>query len=296
MGNTLYSNFDNEYHFLKIQSVEISMQPLSQQLKRRGLGLMLSLCALLMASQVNANGDIGDHVNDLQGHLGQYSEEVNWLLGKYGAVVDTYEQKGQKAVDSNAMVDYWEEVDFHSAIETNYVPVYANIWQGIFGVKQAIDTGAPVAKVREEQAKLNQALWQALGAVKLAAQYQQKGLLAKVQTTESGPTSAPETLDDINSRLDRVVAKFAERLPEAATSIVHDTYLHRFEGVEGALIEQDAALVEDLEKDFNVTLPLALSGKSSVDDVRKVVEAMQAKLNKAKSLLLEAEKNRKGVF
>ena len=85
-------------------------------------------------------------------------------------------------------------------------------------------------------------------------------------------------------------------MPEAATSIVHDTYLHRFEGVEGALIEQDAALVEDLEKDFNVTLPKALEGKSSVDDVRKVVESMQVKLDKAKSLLEEAEKKRKDVF
>lgn len=265
-------------------------------LVRKHRGFAFGLFAMLAAGQVSANGAIGDHVNDLKGHLVQYSEEVNWLVSKYDEVVDTYEKQGKKAANSNVMVEYWEEVDFHSAIETNYVPVYANIWQGIFGVKQAIDAGEPVAKVREEQAKLNQALWQALGAVKLASQYQEKGLLAKVQTTEAEPTSMPETLEDIKHRLDRVVAKYAEQLPEAATSIVHDTYLHRFEGVEGALIEQDAALVEDLEKDFNVTLPQALDGKSSVDDVRKVVESMQVKLDKAKSLLEEAEKKRKDVF
>ncbi|WP_160153009.1 hypothetical protein [Microbulbifer sp. ALW1] len=264
--------------------------------KRRGLGLAIGFVTLLAAGQVFANGAIGDHVNELKAHIGSYTEEVSWLVGKYGEVVDSYEKKGQKATDTNVMVEYWEEVDFHSAIETNYVPVYANIWQGIFGVKQAIEAGAPIAKVREEQAKLNQALWQGLGAVKLASQFQEKGLLAKVQTTETEPTTMPETLDDIKHRLDRVVAKYAEKLPEAATNIVHDTYLHRFEGVEGALIEQDAALVEDLEKDFNVTLPQALDGKTSVDDVRKVVEAMQAKLDKAKSLLLEAEKKRKDVF
>ncbi|QHQ40840.1 hypothetical protein GTQ55_11560 [Microbulbifer hydrolyticus] len=260
------------------------------------MGLVFGLIALLAAGQASANGAIGDHVNDLKGHLGQYSEEVNWLIGKYDGVVDTYEAKGKKATDTQQLVEFWEEVDFHSAIETNYVPVYANIWQGIYGIKQAIEAGKPVAEVRAEQDKLNSAFWQALGAVKLASQYQEKGLLAKVQTTEAEPTTMPETLDDIKHRLDRVVAKYAEKLPEAATSIVHDTYLHRFEGVEGALIEQDAALVEDLEKDFNVTLPQALDGKTSVDDVRKVVESMQVKLDKAKSLLVEAEKKRKDVF
>ncbi|WP_439133448.1 hypothetical protein [Pseudomaricurvus sp.] len=264
--------------------------------KHRRAGLIAGLCTLLMAGQAAANGAIGDHVNHLQDHLGQYTEEVNWLVGKYDGVVDTYEEKGQKAAHSDSMIEFWEEVDFHSAIETNYVPVYASIWQGIYGVKQAIDGGASIEKVRAEQAKLDQALWQALGAVKLAAQYQQKGLLNKIQTTEVEPTTAPETLEDIKHRLDRVVAKYAEKLPDAATTIVHDTYLQRFEGVEGALIEQDAHLVEDLEKDFNVTLPQALSGDASVDDVRQVVSAMQAKLDKAKALLLEAEKDRKDVF
>jgi len=28
-----------------------------------------------------------------------------------------------------------EEVKFHAAIEVNYVPAYAAIWQGIYGVK-----------------------------------------------------------------------------------------------------------------------------------------------------------------
>ncbi|WP_226664954.1 hypothetical protein [Microbulbifer aggregans] len=272
------------------------MQSISQVRKHRGLGLAFGLFALLAAGQVSANGAIGDHVNDLKGHLGQYSEEVDWLIAKYDGVVDTYEKQGKSKTNTNELVEFWEEVDFHSAIETNYVPVYANIWQGIFGVKQAIEAGKPVAEVRAEQEKLNSAFWQALGAVKLASQYQEKGLLSKVQTTEAEPTTMPETLDDIKHRLDRVVAKFAEKLPEAATTIVHDTYLHRFEGVEGALIEQDAALVEDLEKDFNVTLPQALNEKSSVDDVRTVVEAMQGKIDRAKSLLVEAEKKRKDVF
>ncbi|MBU3021694.1 hypothetical protein [Aestuariibacter sp. A3R04] len=262
--------------------------------KHRNLAVALAISTGLFSGHTLANGVITEQVNNLHAHLDEYNEEVHWLTGKFGAVVDTYEKQGK--ADTNVMIEYWEEVDFHSAIETQYVPVYASIWQGIYGVKQAIDKGAKIDVVRKEQMKLNQALWQGLGAVKLASQYQKKGLIAKVKTTEVEPTTGPEVVEDIKKRLDRVVAKYAEQLSEVATTLVHDTYLQRFEGIEGALIEQNAALVEDLEKDFNVTLPQAISADKGVDTVREVVEAMQVKLDKASQLLAEAEKRRKSVF
>ncbi|BFT32208.1 hypothetical protein D210916BOD24_33840 [Alteromonas sp. D210916BOD_24] len=265
-------------------------------LKKMGAWVAASAMTFSLASTaVLANGAIGDHVNNLHAHIGEYTEEVHWLESKFGSVVDAYEAK-DKSLKTDALIEFWEEVDFHSAIETQYVPIYATIWQGIYGVKVAIDEGKPVAVVRAEQEKLNHALWQALGAVKLASQYQKKGLVAKVTTTEKEPTTGPEVIDDIKTRLDRVVAKSAEQLHEVATTLVHDTYLQRFEGVEGDLIAQDAALVEDLEKDFNVTLPQAIASDKGVDNVRKVVEAMQAKLDRARTLLVEAEKGRKDVF
>lgn len=262
----------------------------------RGLAFLLGLSSSLFAVQVSANGVISEHVNNLHEHLSEYGEEVTWLTEKFAAVVDEYAAKGKGQVDTSVMIDYWEEVDFHSAIETQYVPIYATIWQGIYGVKQAIDKGADISTVREEQSKLNQALWQGLGAVKLASEYQKKGLVAKVKTTEVEPTTAPEIIEDIKKRLDRVVAKYAEQLSEVATTLVHDTYLQRFEGIEGDLIAQNAGLVEDLEKDFNVTLPQAISQDKGVDAVRAVVDAMHDKLDKALVLLEKAEANRKSVF
>lgn len=261
----------------------------------RSLIATFGICGLLVTAPVVANGPIGEHVNHLADNIGKYEEEVNWLIGKIEGIVDTYEKKGAKAANSDAVVEAWEEVDFHAAIETNYVPIYASIWQGLFGVKMAIDNGEPIANARKQQTQLEQSLWQALGAVKLAAQFQQKGLLATVENTV-GPLSHTDALEEIKGRLDRVVAKYAERLPEEATTIVHDTYLTRFEGVEGDLITQDADLVADLEKDFNVTLPLAIKNNKSVDEVRKVVETMQGKLDRAKTLLEAAEKNRSDVF
>ena len=60
--------------------------------------------------------------------------------------------------------------------------------------------------------------------------------------------------------------------------------------MEGVLIAQDADLVEDLEKDFNVTLPQALDRKASVDEVKQVIQTMQAKLDKAKAATIMHEK------
>ncbi len=295
----LYQLTDNKYHLRQVhETVTDGNNDIMKKLanKFRTLGLVLGFSLLALSQPAAASGDIGEHVNHLKGNLDKYTEEVNWLIGKIDNMVETYASKGVKAANTGQVVDHWEAVDFHSAIEVNYVPIYASIWQGLFGVKGAIDAQKPMAEVKQEQAKLEQALWQALGAVKLASQYQERGLLARVKTTEQAPSSPAETLDVVKQRLDRVVAKFAEKLSGEATEIVHETYLNLFEGVEGPLIEQDAKLVQDLEKDFNVTLPKALKADSSVDDVRAVVTAMHQKLDRAKSLLKDADKNRKEVF
>ena len=133
--------------------------------------VLLAVFSATISMKANANGEISEHVNNLSAHLTEYAEEVTWLSDKFSGVVDEYSKKGK--ADSDQLIEFWEEVDFHSAIETQYVPVYATIWQGIYGVKVAIDSGEKAAVVEAELLKLKQALWQGLGAVKLAAQYQQ---------------------------------------------------------------------------------------------------------------------------
>lgn len=249
---------------------------------------------LFFGSAAHAGGDVGEHVNDLQAHLDDYNKEVVWLIKQVDGIVDRYESDGVAAAKPEAVVEHWEAVDFHAAIETNYIQLYSHIWQGLFGVREAIENKLAVSKVRAEQNKLEQTLWQSLGAVKVAAEYQKRGLLPAVEgTTAASPV---ETMDIINRQLGRVVAKYAEKLPDEATKIVQETYLTRFEGVEGMLIEKDADLVEDLEIDFNVRLPKAISNKASLDEVRGVVEKMNVKLDKARNILVEVEKNRKDIF
>ena len=243
-----------------------------------------------------ANGEIGDHVNDLQAHLSQYEEEVNWFIDEVNEIVHTYEMQDSESAVTDVLIDNWESVDFHAAIETNYIQIYASIWQGIYGVKSSIDEASDISLVTQEKINLERSLWQALGAVKLAAKYQQEGVFGGQQTTGSQILSSSETLEEIKASLDRSVAKFAERLPEEATDIVLETYLQLFEGLEGDLITQNADLVEDLEKDFNVTLPQALNSDSTLSEVRSVVESMKGKLDRSKILLGEAENSRREVF
>lgn len=254
---------------------------------------LLALAATAMARNAIAHGEVGEHVNNLKAHLEEYAGEVDWLLEKADGIVQSYAADGAKAAQPGKLIDHWEAVKFHAAIEVTYVPVYATIWQGIYGIKQAIDEGKPVAAVKEQQAIFEKALWQALGAVKLAAQQQDGPQVAHDEHQDAGPTA---TLEQIGHRLDEVLATYAEQKVDDAKSLVHATYLNRFEGVEGVLIEQDAALVEDLEKDFNVTLPKALDERAPVDNIRQIVKTMQSKLDKAKTLLAEAERDRKDVF
>lgn len=259
----------------------------------------LSLTGLLLlatAPAASAGGEVGDHVNHLSDNVENYTSEVNWLIEKVDGIVARYEDGGAKAAMPDKIVDHWEAVDFHAAVETNYIPLYASIWQGLYGVKTSIEKGAPAAAVRSEQEKLEVALWQSLGAVKLASQFQDRGLLEKVALREGGPSNALEALDAVHTRLDRVVAKYAEKLNDEATTIVQDTYLNLFEGVEGELIAQDADLVEDLEIDFNVKLPQAIARDTGVDSVRGVVVDMQQKVAKAKQLLQAAQARKKDVF
>lgn len=268
----------------------------TQHLRRAHLAAVPAFLVLALAGgPAAASGEIGEHVNDLQAHLEHYTDEVRWLIEQVDGIVTRYDSQGVAAANAGAVVDHWEAVDVHGAIETNYVPIYASIWQGLIGVRQTIESGAPLPEVRARQAELEQALWQGLGAVKLAAQYQREGRLDPEAPAGEG-TSPVATLDEIRRRLDRVVAKVAERLPDEATDIVHDTYQNRFEGVEGILIEQDAELVETLEVDFNVTLPRAIRDGGGVASVRAVVEDMQTKLDRAQDLLRQAERSRRSVF
>lgn len=262
---------------------------------RKLLNSFLIVTAILSAN-VMAGGPVGDHVNHLSKNLSTYEKEVNWLLGKLDGMVINYENAGLKPDNTDAIIEHWEAVKFHAAIESNYVLIYASIWQGLFSVKEAMDAKKPIADVKLALNNLSRVLWQGLGAVKMAASFQDKGLLAQVQTREGAPSNAKEALDAIKSQLNKVVAKYAEKLNDTSVKMVAETYLNLFEGVEGELIALDANLVESLEKDFNVVLPNAIKANATVDSVRKIIQSMTSKVDQASALIEASKKTKKAVF
>ena len=142
--------------------------------RKRPFVLGVLVASLFAIQPVFANGPVGEHVNHLTDNLDNYTKEVDWLKSQFDEIVTTYAEKGADAVDTQVLIDDWESVDFHAAIETNYVPVYSMIWQGLYGVKETIEDGASIDDVREQQAFFEQSLWQGLGAVKMAAVFQDK--------------------------------------------------------------------------------------------------------------------------
>jgi len=256
----------------------------------RVIVLTLALYPAIQAPEAFAHGEAGDDVKELQKHLPEYAESVDTFLGVIEEVVASYESAGSDQTDTQKLIDAWEEAKMHAAIEQNHIPLYAGIWQGIYGIKEGIEAGEPVAEVRAVQAELTKTLWQSLGAVKMAAKIQEE---RRASGSPGGKvvTGHAATLRAITAELDRVVGKAAERDFEAAEKIVHETYENLFEGVEDELKALDAALVTDLEKALNVDMPMLLRREAALPEAEEAVEAIKAKLDRARELFAGAGKN-----
>ena len=264
------------------------------RVQRALAGVLSLLAAVALLPAAWGTGEIGEHVKNLKPHLEQYENDVQRFVARIESLVADYAPGDPQSVDPGKLVEWWEDdLMYHAAVETHYTAGYAKIWQAISGLQQAMKQGKPIAEVREQQARLVQRLWEGLGAVKMAAVHQQRG-----GTTTLSAVKAPEqdTVTVIQSKLDQILERYREGQAEQALTMVHDTYLHLFEGIEGELIEQDADLVVTLEKDFNVTLPQALETGGPAERVAAVVNDMKGRLDRAQELLEEARRNRRSVF
>lgn len=97
---------------------------------------------------------------------------------------------------------------------------------------------------------------------------------------ESGNERVQE-VEAIKSDLDEVVEEYEAGESAEAKRIITQTYLNRFEGLEGPLIEERPELVEELEADFNEELPGLIDSNASVSEVESKVESMKTKLDTA---------------
>ncbi len=245
----------------------------------------------------------GEHVQTFEKHLDAYVADVERLSTLLDEIAGQYaaEKDVQPAID--AFIEEWEVKKYHEAVETVSIPLYPPIWAAISVMQQAAKEKASVREFVMSVRGVRDALHEGMGGIRLAAAQRVQGVEATqnraAMQPAAGQSERPDSQDEIKAikaALDSAVEKYAGGDAEAAKSLIGDAYLHRFEGLEGDLIAQDAELVSTLEKEFNVDLPVLINSGKPQQEVVAMVEQMKARLDKAAELLAGVDEKKSSVF
>ena len=255
--------------------------------------------AAFLPATVLATGVAGDHVQAFEQHIDEYEAGVGKLAAELDDVVARYKAGGDTDAAIAEFIQTWEAVKYHGAVETVATPMYSPIWQGINGLRTAINEDAGLEAVRKRKAELLAALHQGLGALKYKARAGESDGKAEGgghhdhAGEHHGDDGVHGTMERIRGHLDRTVSAYADGNSDKATGLIQAAYFQNFEGLEGGLIEADPDLVTRLEEAFNAELPGLIQKGAPVDEVRAKVAAMKERLERAEKLL-EARDDEKG--
>lgn len=256
------------------------------------LPMLLASC-LLGSGVVHAHGAPGEDLETFAEHLDDYQQDVENLNALIDGIVADHAANEDAAAGVDAFVEEWEEVDYHLVVETKATPLYPPIWQAIVGLREAVSNDTSEADIRAAADALQASLWQGLGGVRLAAANPE--LVAGHGERHAGETPH-DTIHHIEDDLDHAVEDYANDEVAEAKELIMQTYLNRFEGLEGALIEQDPKLVTGLEEDFNARLPMLMDEGAPLERVQAKVDEMKKRLERAEQLLMETETAKSEVF
>ena len=252
-----------------------------------------ALCgaALLFAHTVAAHSGGAPTAAEVGEHLDDYEQEIATMSDTVADIVSDYEDGESVGDRVDALVETWETVEFHEAVETHAMALYPPIWIALGGLREAVDESDAGDDVQAWQTRFDNALHEGVGALKLVA--------SQPTPTPTPKQKAPadeSTISIIKQNLEDVAKRYRAGDDEGANALIHQTYMERFEGIEGTLIESDADLVTELEKDFNATLPLLIEKSAAPEKFEAAVEAMNAKLDRAQQILEQAAENKPSVF
>lgn len=268
------------------------------QHKFTAFALITSLVLAPISGVAMAHGEMGDHVDNPAAHMSDYEQEITDMVNTSQTIVAEYEQGEAAADDMDALVGTWETLEFHEAVETHAMKLYPPIWVALGNLRQALDKDSASAEVHQAQQQLAAALHEGLGALKFIVAENEKQA-DEATANHADESAAPDdrpTVTIIQDNLRQALDQYRDGEAEAARKLIYDTYMQRFEGIEGDLIEQDADLVTGLEADFNATLPELMKKGAPADKVEAQVEAMNADLDRAQTLLDKAEQQQGEVF
>ncbi len=243
-----------------------------------------------------AHGEIDEELlAEFGRHLDDYSAEIDALTAELVPIVDGHAARQAVKPRVEALIEHWEEVSVHAAIERKATIMYPGVWQALIALQQAVDGDRPTSDVAAAAKRVEKALWQGFGALKLAAS-QPGGDAHTAVVTAGAAESGPETVERIIADLEQAVAAYEANELARAESLIHQTYMSRFEGLEGDLIERDPELVSSLERDFNATLPLLMQRGAGSEEVQAALQSMTEQLQAASAILESVEQSRSRVF
>src|SRR5699024_1672421 len=141
-----------------------------------------------------------------------------------------------QAEDLEALIQQWESVEFHEAVESRATPLYPPIWGALGAFSSAVKDGAPAATIEARGDAVAAALWQGYGALKLLATRGESdhGHEQEHEHEQAG-ASGTAVIDTINDNLDQVLALYKKDEKKTAQKLIFDTYMNHFEGIEGDL-------------------------------------------------------------
>ncbi len=244
--------------------------------------------AALLPATALANGDIGEHVKTYWQHMDEYAKGVERMDKALDGLVQEAKNGKFDDADVEGLIAVWEDVDVHGAIEVVAMPLYGPIWEGIFALREAAEQKAPADAVAAAARQTSIAVHEGWGGLQLAAYLR--------ENPEGAAVASDDPIHSIEDRLAQVLVEYQEGHADDARKLITDAYFNHFEGIEGALIEQDPKLVTSLEEDFNGKLPSLISKGAPAAEVKKQVDAMLEKLHVAEALLEKAKAGKSKVF
>lgn len=136
-----------------------------------------------------------------------YANDISWLIARANTLAEQYEADSTATIDTNSLSWDWEKVAVHLAIENHHEVIYSEIWMAMFHFTQAIADKAPIADVRAKLHDFEMSLTQAMGAVRLAAQYYDWGLLENYYVQRDCSQGVAGVAATTKGYFDRIVAK-----------------------------------------------------------------------------------------
>lgn len=131
--------------------------------------------ATLLSMPAFADGDVGEHVETYWQHMEEYSADVDRMDRTLGELVVEAKKGEFDENDVDHLIEVWEEVKVHGAIEVVVTPLYPAIREGINAVRRAAAGEASPEVVEAAAKQTSTALHEGLGALRFATYQYETG-------------------------------------------------------------------------------------------------------------------------